>query len=149
MPPELTEFVDVRLVPAVRKDRDASLRTMREQMVASRSFQAAVIVGGMEGVFEEVKLVGGVPYLAREAFRYLFPRRPTVVDQLKVLVELIAAAGEAKAKSLKVRISTAAKTPWEMRRTADAGEALVDGVGGGQIVDKHHQRAFDAEVIAK
>src|SRR5215475_555653 len=32
-------------------------------------------------------------------------QRPTVVDQLKVLAELIAAAGEAKAKSLKVRIS--------------------------------------------
>src|SRR5262245_58477944 len=61
-----------------------------------------------------IVVVGGVPYLAREAFRYLFPRRPTVVDQLKVLVELIAAAGEAKAKSLKVRISTAAKTRWEM-----------------------------------
>src|SRR5262245_3926965 len=50
-----------------------------------------------------IVVVGGVPYLAREAFRYLFPGRPTVVDQLKVLAELIAAAGEAKAKSLKVR----------------------------------------------
>src|SRR5262249_39106945 len=58
-----------------------------------------------------IVVVGGVPYLAREA---LFPRRPTVVDQLKVLAELIAAAGEAKAKSLKVRISTAAKSEWEM-----------------------------------
>ena len=56
-----------------------------------------------------IVVVGAVPYLAREAFRYLFPGRPTVVDQLKVLAELIAAAGEAKAKSLKVRISTAAK----------------------------------------
>ena len=36
------------------------------------------------------------------------------MDQLKVLAELIAAAGEVKAKSLKVRISTAAKTRWEM-----------------------------------
>ena len=61
-----------------------------------------------------IVVVGGVPYLAREAFRYLFLRRPTVVDQLKVLAELIAAAGEAKAKSLKVRISTAAKTRWEI-----------------------------------
>jgi hypothetical protein len=33
---------------------------------------------------------------------------------LKVLAELIVAAGEAKAKSLRVRISTAAKTRWEM-----------------------------------
>jgi hypothetical protein len=61
-----------------------------------------------------IVVVGGVPYLAREAFRCLFPRRPTVVDQLNVLAELIAAADEAKVKSLKVRISTAAKTRWEM-----------------------------------
>src|SRR5215813_15232753 len=61
-----------------------------------------------------IVVFGGVPYLAREGFRYLFPGRPTVVDQLKVLAELIAAAGEAKAESLKVRISTAAKTRWEM-----------------------------------
>jgi hypothetical protein len=61
-----------------------------------------------------IVVVGGVPYLAREAFRYFLPRRPTVVDQLKVLAELIAAAGEAKAKSLKVRISINAKTRWKM-----------------------------------
>src|SRR5262245_56819586 len=60
--------------------------------------------------------VGGVPYLAQEAFRYLFPGRPTVVDQLKVLAELTAAAGEANVKSLKVRISTAAKTRWDKSR---------------------------------
>ena len=58
-----------------------------------------------------IVVVGGVPYLAREAFRYF---GPTVVDQLKVLSELIAAASEAKVKSLKVRISTATKTRWEM-----------------------------------
>src|SRR6516225_8535413 len=68
--------------------------------------------------------IGGVPYLAREAFRYLFPRRPTVVDQLKVLAELIAAAGEAKAKSLKVRISTAAKTRWEMPESIQEANVL-------------------------
>ena len=60
-----------------------------------------------------IVVVGGVP-CAREAFRYFLPGRPTVVDQLKVLAELIAAAGEAKAKSLKVRISTAARTRWEL-----------------------------------
>jgi hypothetical protein len=61
-----------------------------------------------------IVVVGGVAYLAREAFRYFLPGRPSVVDQLKVLAELIAAAGDAKAKSLKVRISTDAKTRWEM-----------------------------------
>src|SRR5262249_39295196 len=71
-----------------------------------------------------IVVVGGVPYLAREAFRHLFPGRPTVVDQLKVLAELIAAAGEAEAKSLKVRISTAAKTRWEMPESIQEANVL-------------------------
>jgi hypothetical protein len=71
-----------------------------------------------------IAVVGGVPYLARGVFRYLFPRRPTVVDQLKVLAELITAAGEAKAKSLKVRISTAAKTRWEMPESIQEANVL-------------------------
>src|SRR5215472_13311993 len=38
----------------------------------------------------------------------------------------------------------------QVSRTLDAREALVDSVGGGQIVYKHHRaRAVDAEVIAK
>ena len=61
-----------------------------------------------------IVVVGAVPYLAREAFRYFVPGKPTVADQLKVLTELIAAARDAKAKSLKVRISTDAKTRWKM-----------------------------------
>ena len=71
-----------------------------------------------------IVVVGGVPYLAREAFRHLFPGRPTVVDQLKVLAELIAAAGEEKATSLKVRISTAAKTRWEMPESIQEANVL-------------------------
>jgi hypothetical protein len=71
-----------------------------------------------------IVVVGSVPYVAREAFRYLFPRKPTVVDQLTVLTELIAAAGEAKAKSLKVRISTAAKTRWEMPESIQEANVL-------------------------
>jgi hypothetical protein len=71
-----------------------------------------------------IVVVGGVPYLARETFRYLFPRRPTVVDQLKVLAELIAAAGEAEAKSLKVRVSAAAKTRWEMPESIQEANVL-------------------------
>jgi len=56
MPKKLEEFVDVRVVPAVDSDRKASLSVMREQMVTSRNFAAAVVIGGMEGVFEEVEL---------------------------------------------------------------------------------------------
>jgi hypothetical protein len=56
MPAENAEFVDVRIVPAVGDDREASLTRMRRDMIASREFSAAVIIGGMEGIFEEVDL---------------------------------------------------------------------------------------------
>jgi len=71
-----------------------------------------------------IVVVGGVPYIAWEGFRYLFPGKPTVVDQLKVLAELIAAAGEAEVKSLKVRISSAAKTRWEMPESIQEANVL-------------------------
>jgi len=56
MPVDLADFVDVRVTPAVGTDRKASLTAMREEMVSSQRFTAAVVIGGMEGVFEEVDL---------------------------------------------------------------------------------------------
>jgi hypothetical protein len=56
MPAENDDFVDVRVVPAVNNSRDASLTRMRRDMIISRQFAAAVIIGGMEGIFEEVEL---------------------------------------------------------------------------------------------
>lgn len=53
LPPELASFVDVRMVDAVNNDKDQSLTAMRREMVASRPFRAAVIIGGMEGIYEE------------------------------------------------------------------------------------------------
>jgi hypothetical protein len=53
LPPELADFVNVQMVPAVGNDRTASLTAMRRAMIDSRSFSAAVIVGGMEGIYEE------------------------------------------------------------------------------------------------
>jgi hypothetical protein len=55
-PREIADFVDVRVVPAVGRNRRASLTAMRREMITSRSFAAAVIIGGMEGVFEELDL---------------------------------------------------------------------------------------------
>jgi hypothetical protein len=97
-------------------DELIDLTTMRPSKVLRTRFSPTDLMW--------IVVVGGVPYLAREAFRYLFPRRPTVVDQLKVLAELITAAGEAKAKSLKVRISTAAKTRWEMPESIQEANVL-------------------------
>ena len=56
LPPELADFVNVRMVDAVGNDRDKSLTAMRREMVASRPFHAAVIIGGMEGIDEEYRL---------------------------------------------------------------------------------------------
>ena len=56
MPPEISQFANVMVVPAVGEDRDASLTEMRTKMISSRQFDAAVIIGGMEGVFEELEI---------------------------------------------------------------------------------------------
>jgi hypothetical protein len=56
MPADLSDFVDVRVIPSVGTDREASLTAMREEMVISQRFAAAVVIGGMEGVFEEMDL---------------------------------------------------------------------------------------------
>lgn len=56
LPAELADFVDIQMVDAVHEDRKESLTAMRRAMIASRSFAAAVIVGGMEGIYEEREL---------------------------------------------------------------------------------------------
>jgi hypothetical protein len=56
MPLENTDFVDVRIVPATKDSRTANLTLMREEMISSRSFAAAVAIGGMEGIIEEVEI---------------------------------------------------------------------------------------------
>ncbi|WP_312428570.1 hypothetical protein [Achromobacter sp.] len=53
LPHELAEFVDVHMVPAVDNNREASLTAMRRAMITSRKFSAAVIIGGMDGIYEE------------------------------------------------------------------------------------------------
>lgn len=53
LPSDLAGFVDVHMIPAVNNDRQASLMAMRKEMIGSRSFDAAVIIGGMEGIFDE------------------------------------------------------------------------------------------------
>lgn len=40
-------------------DRDSSLALMRKQMIAGNDFEAAVFIGGMEGVEEEYKIFAG------------------------------------------------------------------------------------------
>jgi SLOG cluster3 family len=56
MPAENADFANIIIVPKVPGDRVASLTLMREAMIKSRSFDAAVIIGGMDGIFEEVRI---------------------------------------------------------------------------------------------
>ena len=64
-PPEVSEFEEVRFIDAVDGDLDASLTKMRGAMIGSHNFDAAVFLGGMEGVETEYDL-----------FRRLHPNRP-------------------------------------------------------------------------
>jgi hypothetical protein len=64
-PPEVRDFENLVLVDAVRDDREASLKVMREKMISSQDFAAGVFIGGMEGVEEEYNI-----------FRRIHPDKP-------------------------------------------------------------------------
>ena len=55
-PPELSEFVNVRIVAKIEEDREKSLRLMRDEMLTSRVFNAGIFIGGMEGVLDEATM---------------------------------------------------------------------------------------------
>jgi hypothetical protein len=52
-PPENTEFPNVELTPNVADNLEQSLTEMRQRMIVGNKFEAAVFIGGMEGIFEE------------------------------------------------------------------------------------------------
>lgn len=56
LPPENDEFVELRLVPARPKSRKRSLEQMRKRMIEDTDFDAAVFIGGMNGVLDEYHL---------------------------------------------------------------------------------------------
>jgi hypothetical protein len=56
IPPESAGFPDLVWTPAQHEDRSASLAIMRERMVGEGPFEAAVFIGGMEGVEDEFEL---------------------------------------------------------------------------------------------
>lgn len=53
---ENDEFIDLRIIPAVRKSRKLSLKRMREKMISDTAFDAGVFIGGMDGVLQEFEL---------------------------------------------------------------------------------------------
>ena len=50
------EFADVRYTEAVQDDLTLSIERMRVEMLTSRKFDAAVLIGGMEGIRDEARL---------------------------------------------------------------------------------------------
>jgi len=64
-PPEASEFEEVRFLDTVDGDLDASLAKMRGAMISAHVFDAAVFLGGMEGVEIEYDI-----------FRRLHPDKP-------------------------------------------------------------------------
>lgn len=56
VPPESLAFSRITWVPEVDNDREPSLLRMRQQMLSSYQFSAAVFIGGMNGVEEEYGL---------------------------------------------------------------------------------------------
>jgi hypothetical protein len=55
-PEDNERFQNVTFTDAVKDNRDDSLRFMRERMFQDQKFQAAVFIGGMEGIIEEFDL---------------------------------------------------------------------------------------------
>ena len=56
LPAEIEDFVDVRYTRAVKDDLKASIAAMRAEMLSSRKFSAAVLIGGMEGIRDEAAM---------------------------------------------------------------------------------------------
>lgn len=56
MPRENEDFVDIRYTPRVEGGISENLQLMRSDMLNSRKFDAAVFIGGMEGVRDEAAM---------------------------------------------------------------------------------------------
>lgn len=63
-PKENEEFLDLRVTP-MGESRELSLARMRNEMICSADFDAAVLIGGMEGIVDEAAL-----------FREIHPSKP-------------------------------------------------------------------------
>lgn len=55
-PESVYDFVDLTLIEGNPKERDESLKKMRQAMIKSQRFDAIVLIGGMEGVIDELEM---------------------------------------------------------------------------------------------
>jgi hypothetical protein len=72
---------------------------------------------------------GGVGYLAKEAYKYFFPGTPSVIEQIRVLTELIDACAKAGATSLKVRVSTNAQIGLQTPKVVKEAKVISENSG--------------------
>lgn len=55
-PRENDDFTDIRYIEGIKDNRDLSIEKMRIEMITSRKFDAAVLIGGMDGIRDEARL---------------------------------------------------------------------------------------------
>ena len=55
-PEKVYNFIDLKLIDKVEDDREKSLKAMRQAMIKSQKFDAIVLIGGMEGVIDELDM---------------------------------------------------------------------------------------------
>lgn len=55
-PKSVYDFIDLTLIDGNPEEREESLNVMRQAMIQSQKFDAIVLIGGMEGVIEELEI---------------------------------------------------------------------------------------------
>lgn len=96
-------------------------------LTKSKSVDAFSTFGPSDVVL--LAVTGGVGYLAKEAYKYFFPGTPSVVEQLRVLTELVETCGRVGATSLKVRISTNAHVAFAMPKSIKDSKIMNENNG--------------------
>ena len=76
---ENDDFLDVRLIPAVGRSRKRSIAAMRKRMIEDTPFDAAVFVGGMEGILDEFNL-----FVERHGEAHIWPVASTGAAALQL-----------------------------------------------------------------
>ncbi|WP_162629604.1 SLOG domain-containing protein [Acinetobacter colistiniresistens] len=55
-PESVYDFIDLTLIDGNPEEREESLKIMRQAMIQSQKFDAIVLIGGMEGVIDELEM---------------------------------------------------------------------------------------------
>ncbi len=55
-PESVYDFIDLTLIEGNPEEREESLKIMRQAMIQSQKFDAIVLIGGMEGVIDELEI---------------------------------------------------------------------------------------------